>query len=121
MKFQTSKLNALKDHWPLLVSIIIFLAIVSTLLFLSLEKNDGHVVYALDDPYIHMAMAKNFAEHGVWGVTKYGFSSSSSSPLYTLLLSVIYFIFGVNETAPLIKHHFCYNFAYNSLFNLKAL
>lgn len=102
MKLQTNKLNAINDHWPLIVSIIIFLAIVSALLFLSLEKNDGHIVYALDDPYIHMAMAKNFAEHGVWGVTKYGFTSSTSSPLYTLLLSALYFIFGVNEITPLI-------------------
>lgn len=102
MKLQTNKLKAINDHWPLIVSIIIFLAIVSALLFLSLEKNDGHIVYALDDPYIHMAMAKNFAEHGVWGVTKYGFTSSTSSPLYTLLLSALYFIFGVNEITPLI-------------------
>lgn len=76
MKFQIRKLKALKDHWPLIASIIIFLAIVSALLVLSIEKNEGHIVYALDDPYIHMAMAKNFAEHGVWGVTKYGFTQA---------------------------------------------
>lgn len=49
-----------------------------------------------------MAMAKNFVKHGVWGITKYGFTSSSSSPLWTLLLSGTYLIFGVNEYSPLI-------------------
>lgn len=100
------KRSIIKDNWPLLISIIILLAIASALLILSLGKNGGHIVYALDDPYIHMAMAKNFAEHGVWGVTKYGFTSSSSSPLYTLLLSALYFIFGVNEITPLILNIF---------------
>jgi hypothetical protein len=59
-------------------------------------------VYALDDAYIHMAMAKNFARHGVWGVTPYQFTSASSSPLWTFLLSAIYFVFGVNNVTPLV-------------------
>jgi hypothetical protein len=59
-------------------------------------------VYALDDTYIHMAMAKNLAKHGVYGVTKYEFSSSSSSPVWTLLLSLFYVIVGVNEWLPLV-------------------
>ena len=49
-----------------------------------------------------MAMAKNYAFHGVWGVSKYEFASSSSSILWTSLLALIYFIFGVNEFIPLV-------------------
>lgn len=60
------------------------------------------VVYALDDPYIHMAVARNLAQHGVFGVTRYQFSSSSSSPLYTLMLAAMYRVFGVRELIPLI-------------------
>ncbi len=96
------KMKIIKKNWPLIISIMVFLALVSAILVISLEKNEGNLVYALDDPYIHMAMAKNFAQHGVWGATKYEFSSSTSSPLYTLLLSGIYFIFGVNVAVPLI-------------------
>src|SRR5262245_23047422 len=67
-----------------------------------MRQNQGHLIYAFDDAYIHMSMAKNFALHGVWGVTRDGFTSSSSSPLWTLVLSVFYRLFGVNPIAPLI-------------------
>ncbi len=51
-------------------------------------------------------MAKNFSEHGVWGFTRYAFSSSTSSPLYTALLAVGYFILGQNEVLPLALNVF---------------
>jgi len=71
-------------------------------LALSVRHNEGRLVYALDDPYIHMAMARNAAEHGVWGVTRYGFTSSSSAPLWTALLSLVYLASGPGEVAPLV-------------------
>ena len=91
-----------KKHWPLIMTIGILWLTITILLILSLRQNQEHLVYALDDPYIHMAIAKNFAQHGIWGVTKYGFTSTSSSLLWTLLLSFIYFCGGVNEVTPLI-------------------
>jgi hypothetical protein len=94
--------NNLSTNISLIASIAILWITVATILVLSIRNNQGHIVYALDDAYIHMAIAKNFAQHGVWGITQYGFTSSSSSLLYTLLLSVIYFLFGVNEVTPLI-------------------
>ena len=94
--------NYIKKQLSLITSIVILWIIVVILLVISVKKNQGHIVYAIDDTYIHMAIAKNLAQNGVWGITKYGFSSSSSSLLYTLLISVIYFITGVNEVAPFI-------------------
>jgi hypothetical protein len=94
--------SLLRKHWPLIVVIGILWATIAILLILSIRQNQGHFVYALDDPYIHMAIAKNFVCHGVWGVNKGDFTSSSSSPLWTLLLSLIYFLFGINEVSPFI-------------------
>ena len=68
----------------------------------SVHVNNGHLVYALDDPYIHMAIAKNVAHSHVWGVTPFGFSSASSSPLWVAVLSAVYFCFGVSVGAPLV-------------------
>jgi hypothetical protein len=95
-------MTSIKKHWPLTTAVGMLWAATAVCLILSLKQNEGHFVYALDDPYIHMAMAKNFVRHGVWGVTKYGFTSSSSSLLWTLLLSLVYLIFGINEIAPFI-------------------
>ena len=85
----------------LVISLAIFWGVTIIMLIYSLSLNNGHLIYTLDDAYIHMAIAKNFAKHGVWGVTRKEFSSSSSSLLYSLLLSLI-FLFGVNEISPLI-------------------
>ena len=94
--------SRLKRFWPILLAIVLLWGAITTLLIQSLRVNRGHLVYALDDAYIHMAMAKNFARHGVWGVTPYQFTSASSSPLWTFLLSAIYFVFGVNNVTPLV-------------------
>src|SRR4051794_39850568 len=64
----------------------------------------GHLVYALDDAYIHMAIAKNLALHGVWGVQAGTFSASSSSPLWTLLLAGWFRAAGVSDAAPLLMN-----------------
>ena len=91
----------LKESWEIIASLAIFWVLMIYMLFYSYLLNEGHIIYALDDAYIHMAIAKNFSQKGVWGVTNEGFSSSSSSLLYSLLLSLI-FLFGPNEIAPLI-------------------
>jgi hypothetical protein len=96
-----------KKHWALWAAMGMFLALTAVLLTLSLRANEGSLVYGLDDAYIHMAIAKNFAQYGVWGVTPDGFTSATSSPAWTLLLSLTYLIFGVNDVAPLILNILC--------------
>ena len=66
----------------------------------------GRIGYPMDDTYIHMAMAKSFSRHGVWGLTPYAFSSTSSSLLYTFVLSAVYLFTGPSEIAPLFLNVF---------------
>ncbi len=94
--------NLAKRHWALLVAIAFFWLAIGILLIRVMAVSGGQIVYGLDDPYIHMAMARNLAQHGVWGVTAYEFSSSSSSPLWTLFLASVYFVTGAREVTPLI-------------------
>jgi len=91
-----------RHRWPVVVAVAAYWIAAGALAALALHRNEGHLVYALDDSYIHMALAKNFAAHGVWGVTRYGFTSSVSSLLWPLLLSFTYWLFGVNQASPLI-------------------
>lgn len=95
-------ISRLSNHWPLIIALSILWITIFALFKSCLGINNGTFIYVLDDPYIHMAMAKNFVYHGVLGVDQYSFTSSSSSPLWIMLLSLIYFIFGVNELIPLI-------------------
>lgn len=96
----------LKQYAPLIISIALLWLILILILNASIALNEGNLIYALDDAYIHAAMAKNFSQHGVWGVTEQGFSSTSSSLLWTLLLSTLFAVFGVNEAMPFLINFF---------------
>ncbi|HEX8098186.1 MAG TPA: hypothetical protein VF507_09125 [Pyrinomonadaceae bacterium] len=97
-----NRAGSLTRHWPVFAALALYFAVTLTLLHLSTARNGGRLVYALDDAYIHMAMAKNFAAHGVWGVTRHGFSASTSSVLWTLLLSAVYYATGARGATPLV-------------------
>lgn len=60
----------------------------------------GGFIYPIDDTYIHIAMAKNLALHGVWGIEPSAPAFCSSSPLWTVILAGFYSLFGVNEILP---------------------
>jgi len=90
-----------RKYWPLFCIMGVYWITVIVLVILSINLN-GHLIYPLDDTYIHMAIAKNAVLHHVWGVTKYEFTSTTSSPLWTFLLAITYLALGVNEKSPLI-------------------
>jgi hypothetical protein len=59
-------------------------------------------VYAMDDVYIHMALAKNLVLHGVWGVTPWEATNASSSPLWVELIALGFVLVGVKTYVPLV-------------------
>jgi hypothetical protein len=87
---------------PLAATAALFIVMVVAAFAASSRQTGGHLVYALDDPYIHMAMARNVALHGVWGVTASHFTSSSSSLLWTAGVAALFRAFGVHESIPLL-------------------
>jgi len=95
----TSKTTSIFPFWSALT---IYWLLTGTLLLASVSNTHGSFIYPLDDTYIHMAMAKHFVRDGIWGVDKSSFSSSTSSPLWTLLIAITYKIFGVNIWSPLL-------------------
>ncbi|MEN6292442.1 MAG: hypothetical protein ABFD07_10580 [Methanobacterium sp.] len=96
------KFSSISKYLPFIIAVAVLWITIFILFRESITINQGIFTYVLDDPYIHMAMAKNLILHGVWGVDKYGFTSSSSSPLWIIVLSLAYFLFGVNLFIPFI-------------------
>ncbi len=76
----------------------VLIAYTAAVLLLILYLCEGSFTYALDDSYIHLALAKHLVENQVWGVTAYEPSASSSSIVWPLLLSGAMLLIG---TAPL--------------------
>lgn len=95
-------LARLRSHWPLAAALGVFWGVFAWVLAASLQLTQGHFVYTLDDPYIHMAIAKHLAGEGVWGVTRYEFSSAASSLLWPLLVALVYLVTGVVVWVPLV-------------------
>lgn len=86
-----------------------YLLFLPTLLFLltmlvleiGVYQATGRIVYPIDDPYIHMAMARHLAQDGIYGVSLAGYSASSSAPGWTLMLSSSFLVLGDREWIPL--------------------
>jgi hypothetical protein len=71
------------------VALGLLFVIVAVIEYLALKHTNGVFCYPLDDTFIHLALAKNVANYGVWGTTRYAFQSASSSLLWTSILSVL--------------------------------
>ena len=90
-----------------LVSAVVFFGICIIYFVIMTSKTEGNFTYLLDDAYIHLALAKNFALHGVWGMTPHAFSSSSSSPVFTFLIAMCIKVFGNSALIPLAINLVC--------------
>jgi hypothetical protein len=72
-----------------LLAILALLAVVAYLGLSSTARNQGEFSYALDDTYIHLAVAQNLATHGVWGINPDDFTPVTSSLTWPLLLAAL--------------------------------
>jgi hypothetical protein len=88
--------------YTFLVPTALYLLLVFCVLMAALRLTHGRLVYALDDTYIHMAIAKNLATHGVFGVTSHEFASASSSIVWPFLLAVLFKVLGPAVSVPLV-------------------
>ncbi|MCS6982267.1 MAG: hypothetical protein NZM65_08745 [Flavobacteriales bacterium] len=70
----------------------------------------GSYVYPLDDAYIHLAIAKNLAFHGNWGINPGEFAGASSSPLYVILVAALMRLGGDASGWPLFVNLAAANF-----------
>ncbi len=94
--------SAWRSRGPLGIALGIYGVMTAAIFFASYCAADHHFVYALDDSYIAMAMARSLALHGTWGITRFAFSSASSSPLFTLILGLLYRLTGVHQVTSLV-------------------
>ncbi len=78
-----------KKYWPFLC---FTLANLVALLFYILGSKGEAPGFPLDDAWIHQTYARNLAENGMWSFSYGRISGGSTSPLWTLLLSIGYLI-----------------------------
>ncbi len=67
-----------------------------------LAATDGQLVYVLDDPYIHMALAKHWLATGVFGPAPGEFAAASSSIAWSGALTAGFAAVGARQALPLI-------------------
>ena len=65
-------------------------------------RTNGSFTYPLDDTFIHMAIGRTLASHGVYGITPHGFTAASSSIAWPLLLGVVDRLVGDHLLTPLV-------------------
>ncbi|MFX1603869.1 MAG: hypothetical protein ACFFCK_10325 [Promethearchaeota archaeon] len=88
-------------HLPVIIALSCLWLSLLVVLLAILTINSGFMVYTIDDTYIHLAISRNLNEYSVFGVTRYEFSSSSSSPLWNLIISAGFVLVGITDMMPL--------------------
>jgi hypothetical protein len=67
--------------------VLFYVGVVLALLWQTLGLTRGHFVYAIDDAYIHLTLARNIA-HGTYGINPGEFATPASSILWPFLLTL---------------------------------
>ncbi|MCG8312560.1 MAG: hypothetical protein MI976_05040 [Pseudomonadales bacterium] len=81
---------------------ITFTCLFLILLVSVLSFNSGNLIFSLDDPYIHLALAENLI-HGHYGVNEIEYSAPSSSVLWPYLIAPVTLLPGADWMLLLIN------------------
>lgn len=96
-----------RGYWPAASAVVVLAGMLLSIGRAYLSSTDGHIVYALDDSYIQMAIAKNLAVHGTWGVTRYEFTGAGTSLLWPWVLAVLEWVVGRHDLMPFVLNVAC--------------
>jgi hypothetical protein len=81
------------SNWRIEPWVVIALAaLVAVLFYLILSEAVHRIGFPLDDAWIHLTYARNLADHGEWAFRLGQRSAGSTSPLWTVLLSIGFLI-----------------------------
>ncbi len=87
----------LRTNYILLFASIALTLLIGIYFLLSSHAQNGFFGFPLDDPWIHLTFAKNLFDYGSFSYFKNEIvTSGSTSPIYTLLLTLLFF-FSSNE------------------------
>ena len=87
------KRNSIASNWKIDYRITIaFVTLLGVVFFLTVSALTYRVGFPLDDAWIHLTYARNFALHGEWAFRLGEGSAGSTSPLWTGLLSIGYLL-----------------------------
>jgi hypothetical protein len=85
--------NFIASNWRVDGWVVIALAaLVAVLFYLIVSQIIFRIGFPLDDAWIHLTYARNLAQHGEWAFQLGQHSAGSTSPLWTVLLSVGFLI-----------------------------
>lgn len=82
--------------------VIAIAAVLAVLFYLGISALIFRIGFPLDDTWIHLTYARNFAEHGEWAYRLGERSAGSTSPLWTVLLAIGFLL----DLAPFIWTYF---------------
>lgn len=83
------KRSSIESTWPSNTWLVLAVAaLVAVLFYLMVSALIFRIGFPLDDSWIHLTYARNFAEHGEWAYRLGQHSAGSTSPLWTVLLAM---------------------------------
>jgi hypothetical protein len=89
------------------ISAFAYLFLIGLLICVSLALNEQTLVYSLDDPYIHLELARTWLRSHTIGISPGQFAPASSSPAWTVLLVGCTALIGLHDWVPLVLNVAC--------------